>query len=363
MSTQVMSCNNEQAQRAINLCWRAELLMRQNGLNLTCPVTLVGETGTGKTTCGHEVAAQMGVRSIVKPLPLYADAGDMFAIPVPNMKDRTMQYLGDSTLPWNTDEAAVIIGDEVDRCTPEIMGPWSQFVLGRSFHGLTLSPNSYVMMTMNGASDIYTTPLSEQLRSRMCFLYLTRDAAGRQESYEAWALTKGISARARTFKKFRRDAMAKGTVMEDLAVPNDRTVDVADFVHQSAKDCPFQTGDILPLVLQGLLGVAGSIEWAAIDKLISEAPTVEDVLGNPTGAMIPENASVLYALVCVLQELGKDSTKLTPAKRSALATYGSRLRPEMAAALFRPLTKSAPVICTDATFQAWAKKYNALLMG
>lgn len=364
MSIEVLTVNPEQAKRGLALCFMAERLAKQNGLPFTVPCVLVGPTGTSKSTSIREFARSLNGGKWQywhNPLSLFSDTGD-FGIPVPDMDKNVMRFLSHGNLPFGTEEYGVVNFDELDRSPDAAVAVAAgSLMLDREWHGLKLSPNCYVCGTMNGTSDIGTTPLAEFVRTRCCTLFLSRTAAGFTDSYDEWASKHGISAVARTFRKYRADLLAPSAAFEELAVCQDRTKDMADLILQASKRVNFPVDDILLPVLSGVIGRKAATEFIAIERLIADAPTIEDILRDPRTAKLPDNPSVLYALTCHIVGAA-ENLKAEREKLLSLITYVNRLPPEFAACTYRQAVKVAGAIATIKEFQVWAQANKQLLM-
>ena len=59
-TNQVLTVNTEQASRIIALCWKAQGIARANRIPVTTGCTLVGPTGTAKSSIIRSVVEQLG---------------------------------------------------------------------------------------------------------------------------------------------------------------------------------------------------------------------------------------------------------------------------------------------------------------
>ena len=367
--TGVMTVNAEQAQRAMMLCWKAEMECKKRGIPLWFPVILVGGTSTAKTTTVRGLVASLNngleekeqFRLWLEHISYYADSGDIGGIPFP--KDGKTQFLMNENLPFDNGHKGVLLLDEMDRVRDEsIQNAMLQVVNGREIHGHKLSKSVFVVGTMNGTSDAGTLPLCEALRARTCTLFMSSRAAGVVDSYEAWAQANGISPVGLTFSRYRRELLRQNDDFEEIAIPVQRTVDMADFVLQASKSVKFKTDDILLPVIAGLVGKKAATEFLATEKLINEAPSIKAILADPDNADIPENVSVCYALACGLGDYAKSNGGTDRKVLDGLAKYICRMRPELGAMAFKRMSKEAPAVVTTPAFQNWAKSNKALLI-
>lgn len=336
----VETINPEQAQRALALLWRAGV-----------PAALIGGVGCGKTTAVREFVNKLNKGKV--PFKLwtcilsYMEASDIGGIPVPDQKSGKVKYLTPEFLPFDTDDAGVIFGDEFDRATPEVQNAFLQVLLGGEFHGHKMSPKAYCVLAMNGESDIYTTPLSRAARTRVCSLFLSRHASGCNESYAKWASNNGVNEVVQTFARFRTDLYEQDEEFTEIAQCVGRTADMAGRVLDAVKKVSFPTTDILLPCLAGLVGKKAALELMATQKLVDEGcPTLEDIVKDPTGTKVPENMSVIYTLI---RSAVRSHTAENKKEVRALATYAARIPDEWAAVLMNQLMEKSPSACAADT--------------
>ena len=371
--TSTPTINPEQAKRCLALCWKAERLAKKNNLPFNVPVVLVGATGTAKSSSIRQFATDLDGKNDKQfkywhnPLSMFIDTGD-FGVPVPDMKTKSMSFFTHGNIPFDCDDWGVVNFDEWDRSPDESVAITAATIaLDREWHGIPVSPNAYICGTMNGTSDAQTQELAEFVRTRVVTLFMSRHSAGVVDSYAKFADAHGISPVAQTFAKFRRELIEKESEFEELSVCQSRTLDMADMVWQASKAATFSTDDIIYPCVAGCIGLKAATEYLAIERLIADAPDIDEILKNPDTAQIPEEASVVYALTCHLVDaaFSLDSTpggKNKVAVTDSIATYGARLPDEYAAALFKRVSERVPRIVTRPAFQAWAATNKAILI-
>jgi hypothetical protein len=341
----------EQVQRALALCWKAKV-----------PVAIVGGVGCGKTTAMHDFVDKLnggrtkgGKYRLWTIILSYLESSDIGGIPTPD--GSKAKYLMPEFLPFDSDEHGVIFGDEFDRATPEVQNAFLQVLLGNEFHGHRLSENAFTVLAMNGASDLYTTPLSRAARTRICSLFISRFAEGAGDSYQNWAERNGIDPLTRAFAKFRPELYEKDEQFEELAQCTPRTVDMVGKVMEAARDVKFKIDDILPAVVAGIIGRKAATEYMAIQELLDKAPTPEEIIADPMGCKIPEDPSVCHAMTSGLVAHCSDRKQF-----AAAVKYAVRLQPEWAAHMLKTLSKKEPQVVTVPEFCTWKNSHAALLL-
>jgi hypothetical protein len=358
----VLTVNIEQAERIIALCWKAQTIAKKNGIPVTTGVALVGPTMTGKSSVVRKVVEKLGpeYRYWMAALATLMDSGDL-GTPVPDVKEKLMRYFTAGHWPFNIADAKGIFAfEELDRCPVELQRGAAHIMLERELHGMTLADGVFCVATMNGTSDSYTEELSEHIRTRFVSIFITRDAAGGADAYDAWAAERGLSVTRRAFNRYCGDTIPAAHEFSELAVCGNRTLDMADCILQASRVVKFKTDDVLMPAIAGCIGVGAAARYMATDKLVSEAPDPEECIANPTIAKIPVEVSTMYALALAIAGAVSDTTDRS--RLSGAAIYLSRMQPALAAVAFKTVSDKNPRIWTTKEALGWQNEHKALLL-
>lgn len=334
--------NPEQVGRALAICWQAKV-----------PVNLVGSPGVGKTT-----AVESFVSKVRKARPAFGywptilamKGAEDFGLPAP--EDGRLKYLMPPDLPLGDPKAeGVVFLDEWDRC-PDVgvQNAAMQLTLGGNFHGTKLSPDVWVVLAMNGTSDIHTSPVSEAARTRMVHLYVGTQAPGYWESWGAWATDAGVPDAVAGFVTSRADLIRKDEQFEELAAFNPRTggalLSRLEAVLEKTK---IKHDDLDLALLAGAVGKGVALEYMAYRAIHKDLPTVEDILKAPTTVAIPKESGTLYALTMMLaRALDGNGTA------AKVLTYVARWPEEPGAFAASVIRRKQPGVLTLAEFGKWA---------
>jgi hypothetical protein len=269
--------NHEQLQRCLLLLWMADI-----------PACIIGGVGCGKTMAVETMVKDVNRKNPGMDFNLWkiflglVDATEVGGIPFMDHETGKVVYSPPSTLPYNTDKAGIIFGDEYDRAPPDVQNAFNQILLGREIHGNKISKNAYVVLAMNGDSDRYTTPLSEAARNRVCTLFLSSNSSGNLECWDRWAEENNINPVIRAFAHCRSDLVEDHTTkFSELAITTPRSRDAAGRIMDAAETVQFKTADILVPCLAGVVGMGTAHELLEFKRIKEELPPIPEVIRNP----------------------------------------------------------------------------------
>lgn len=340
--------NLEQISRALVLGFVADI-----------PLTIVGEPGAGKSSIVYQVAEAPKV-----PYKMYdfnlsdKDRGDVGGIPFP-VDGKQLEFLiASGLLPFDTDEKSILFLDEIDRAPIDVANMAQRIILERTANGHKLSPNCRIVCAMNGVTDIYTNPLSDALRNRMCFLPVETHSQGALNSYLTWAETHGVSPMAMAFAKFNPKIWgdeSKAKPIPELALFSHRSFDYADRMLQVADQVNFKTADILFAVVAGLIGSVAALEFMEFRDIYTTCPTTSQVVQDPDHAPIPTDPGVRFAFTISLTNAAEGDRPTA----NAIAQYGLRWEAEDASYLYQRLLEKEPSVITTTAYATFNRRISA----
>lgn len=355
----VQFLNCEQLKRVMLLCWKA----RNFGARHPIALLVTGSVGGGKTQTVTSFVSDLNQKSNRKVnlwtwILATVDPTDIGGTQMPNADRTKMKYLVPEELPFDNDDVGVILADEADRGTEEAQNALCQVMLSGSIHGHTLSKNAFFVLTMNGVSDIFTTPLSEAVRTRSMSVFLSAHAEGFQDRWQEWAEDQNVTPEMRGFMKFRPDLMKIKEEFEELAIDHPRTRVMADQIIQAAAVADFETKDILFTCIAGLVGKATAREFIAYKEMCDKCPDPDSIIANPEKARLPDEAHVGYAIgMALISRIAKSKKK----EAQAVVKYAIRMKEELTAFILRKLADKCPAIVLTPEYQKWTKTNQKII--
>jgi len=334
-----------QLQRCLALLWKAKV-----------PAAIIGDVGSGKTTAVLDFAKRMKEKTndsfnTYLTVLSYKSPEDIGGVPYPNKETGRVEYFMPKDLPFGTDENCLIYGDEFDRAAPEVQNSFLQVLLGGEIHGSCISENAFVVLSMNGETDIYTTPLSKAAATRVCSLFVGGSKEKNSESWQVWAAENDIGLEAKVFEKMRGGSLiSQQEDFEEIAICTRRTLVYADRIYKAAESVKFKTSDILLACLSGVIGFTAAVEFMSMKEIVSECPEVGDILYDPNSCQIPNNPALNFVVLEVLNESVLEWTA-DEVKRhgDAIFTFIGRLDTEWQKMYFDRLTATCSALLSNGT--------------
>ena len=346
--------NHNQLRRALLLLQTANV-----------PACIIGGVGCGKTTAVQDFVNRVDSQMTNVDYKLWTvflglvDSTDIGGVPV-RTDDNRIVYAAPECLPFNVEDHGVILGDEYDRSAPEVQNAFNQILLGGEIHGNKISKNAFVVLTMNGTSDRYTTQLSEAARNRVCTLFLSSNAQATLPQWDEWAQKNGVNETIRAFAHFKPDLIQQHEGFEELALMTPRSRDMAGRILDAAKAANYKTDDIMLAVLAGIIGHGPATELIAFERMQDKLPDIEQMLRTPHKFETDScwaDSSLCYAVgVALGGRVAGDSDKAESA-----VTLVSFMPDEIGAWAIRNVTSACPEVMVTDTYRDFFEEMKSLI--
>jgi hypothetical protein len=345
-NNKVVFINPEQAQRALAIAWQARV-----------PINLIGSPGVGKTSAVEQFVARIrktNPKFGYWPVTLAMKSVEDFGMPAPDKNaENKLRYLFPDDTPLSDPNAeGVVFLDEWDRQPdPAVQNAAMQLTLTGNFHGHKLSDKVFVVLAMNGTSDIYTSQTSEAARTRMVHLYMGTSSPGYWESWATWATNGGaVSENVAGFVLSRTDLMKTDAEFEELAECNPRTMGWLLSKLTSTMDASkIKSDDIKFALLAGAVTRGVALDYMAYEKIRNEMPSIDEILKNPATTGVPEKSGILFAVTMgLMRKLDNNGTA------AKALVYIKRWPDEPGAFAANMIRKAKPGVVTLPEFSKWS---------
>lgn len=346
--------NHDELRRSLMLCREAKV-----------PVCIIGGVGCGKTTAVEDLVKDIRESTdhefhLWKIFLGMVDNTDIGGIPV-RTDDNEIIYAPPKFLPFGCKDSGIILGDEYDRSAPEVQNAFNQILLGGEIHGNKISPNAFVVLTMNGTSDRYTTQLSEAARNRVCTLFLSSKAASSLDQWDRWARKNGINDVIRGFARFQSNLIESHEDFDEQAIITPRSRDMAGRILDAADKVSFKTDDIMHAVLAGIIGQNAAMSLIAFEREREKLPDIDDMLKTPgkyeTHACW-EEASLCYAVgIAVSSRINEEDLE----KAENAITLVSYMPDEVGAWAVRNISDACPQVCITDKYREYFDEIKEMI--
>ncbi len=276
--------DHEKVRRILKCNWMGSLISEE----ISIPTCLIGAVGVGKTTAaktfGHKLREGFGGQfRVITFHASMIEATDLGGFP--HIVSDQVEYAMMKLLPFDSKEPALIIFDEIDRAPIDVQNACTELLHGGCIHGHQLSPNAYIVATMNGISDTHTNELSKAVINRMCNIYVTSKSANNMESWTEWAIENDIDSRIIGFAKHEPDIISENEEFEELSFYSSRSRDYLSYVLKAMDKIKEDTGDdskdIMLPIFAGLVGSSVAAKLMAYLTYFTDLPSLNEILKNP----------------------------------------------------------------------------------
>jgi hypothetical protein len=265
---------------------------------------LVGGAGLGKTTLITDIAEKLGIDCRIVSLAQY-DAGELAGWIVPD--GDAMRRVRPDWLP--SDGEGILFLDELPQAPVANQNIAAQIVNERRVGDHYLPEGWSIVAAGNRTSDrAGTNTMPTHLRDRLMFLEVEADLDDTIEYY----YSKGVDTRVCAFLRFRPEFLHKFD-RDANACPSPRSWDRTSTILGWGLDEVCQAEAIA-----GQVGRPAAADFIGYLRVFDKAPDLDEIIADPTGAPIPEDVSILYAVAAGL------STKLNKSNAKAVLQYLGR---------------------------------------
>lgn len=337
------------------------------------PIMLRGAPGVGKSTIVKAVADKLGIGFIDIRLA-EMEPVDLRGLPVPNQKDKSVEWFVTSDLPRDPESKGIILFDELTSADKSLQVASYELILDRRLGNLYKLPDGwFIVAAGNRTTDkAVATAMSSALANRLMHFELEANA----EDWVKWATQHDIHPSVTGFIRYRPmnlSLMEKQNLEQGWPSPRSwERVSTTLNVYKGLDETDEGRG-ILEHAVYGLIGNSVGCEFMAFHKINKNFGNVLKLLTDPEAdIVVPERSDEKYAFVSALSYLvwnGKseddDKKRIDGVFRVAM-----KLTDEFATMLFKsvmlgnsrvPRIKACIYAKNSPLYAAFAAKYqNAL---
>jgi hypothetical protein len=348
------------------------------------PLMVWGAPGVGKSSAAKKAAAVLRAMLAAGSLPGEATAALKAAAKKPGFEFgfidlrlpllepvdlRGLPYVKEGVAYWSrpvflpTGGYGLLFLDELVQAGPAMQSAASQLVLDRCIGEYRLPDGWMVIAAGNRASDrAAVNAMPTHIANR--FVHLQTEI--NVEAWVAWALEAKLDMRVIAYIKWKGapslhsfDPQAKV-----LAFPSPRSW---EFVSKLLGSFSNLNDPILGEMIKGAIGDGEVASFLAFCKMFDKLPNIDNIFLNPKRAEIPQELSVLWAVVTSV------SSRVTVDNIDKVVIYFNRItdesgRPEFSVAAMKEIAlrdEERPAkqkIMNTPAFITWASKHNELIV-
>ena len=306
------------------------------------PVMIWGQPGIGKSTVATSVAAVVQYHYL-DIRPLLMETVDFRGIPWRDEANRT-RWASPSCFPPENDPGNWLLNyEELPAAVPSVQAALYQLVLDNRCGEYTLPPGASQIACGNRVSD---RGVAYRMPSGLASRFIHIDMRVSVDDWCEWAAKNDIAPEVLFFVQMRPKLLNTfDPASRENAFACPRTW---EFVSNRMKDGRPREPHLEKALFRGTVGEGPATEFCAFLRMWREMPHPKAVIGDPENAIVPDNASALFALCGSLYEAAND------VNFDAIVRYAKRLRREIGAFLVGSALRKNPALQHTQAFVSWA---------
>lgn len=295
---------------------------------------LWGPPGVGKSQAIRQVAKRIEKDTCKKCYVtdvrlLLFNPIDLRGIPTAN-NDKTLAiWLKPQIFQMDESDKAVniLFLDEISAAPQSVQAAAYQITLDRIIGEHKLPDNCIVIAAGNRVTDKSVAfKMPKALANRLCHLEIESNF----ESWQRWAIEKGLSPKVVGFLSFRQDYLIENeNASDDIAFPTPRAWEMVSNVLKVHND----NVESAYSLICGLVGTGVAVEFSSWCRIFSKLPVIEDIFKGKT-VPVPSGTDILYALVSSMTSYAREHSDNIRELENSI-NYAMKLPPDFSFVLLK----------------------------
>ena len=314
----------------------------QFGIKNNLPILIKGKPGIGKSDIVESACKAANARLIISH-PVVSDPTDYKGLPFAGT-DGAAHFMpfGELRDLIEAKEKTVFFLDDLGQAPASVQAACMQLILARRINGHRVSDQVTFIAATNRKEDrAGVSGLLEPVKSRFATIV---ELEVNPDEWVKWALGNNMPVELIAFIRFRPTILDKFEATKDITnSPCPRTIAAVGKMQTAGLDSSLEFE-----VFKGAAGEAFAVEYSAFLKMYRNLPDVDQIILNPSKAIVPTEPAILYAIS------GAIAARMTEQTLSPITQYMKRLPGEIAVVTMKDaITRNQKLTQTKAFIQ-WA---------
>lgn len=308
-------------------------------LSMRRPIFMWGKSGIGKSSLVHQYATahRLELRDVRMS---QLDSIDLRGFPMPNVKERTMEWLSPNFLPTKKDKPGILFLDEMNGAMPAVMAPSYQLILdGRIGH--YIFPDTWAIIA--AGNNVGDRGVTHQMPAPLNNRFIHIDVDTDTDDWHARAMADGIDMRIRAYLRLKPGNLhVFDTTVNPRSFPTPRSWYFVDQILKLKRPAGVEFE-----LLKGTVGEGAAGEFTGFCRDIANMPDIDSILLDPTKAELPKTQSVMHAVTTALVD------KVAPAVMDRIMKYVTRLPREIQVVFVRGAQQKDRRVVSVKSYMDW----------
>jgi hypothetical protein len=313
------------------------------------PVFIWGPSGAGKSSVVNQIAVAENLK-VNDARMSQLDAIDLRGFPVPDMKNRSMEWLPADFLPRLGDPPGILFLDEFNGAMPAVASAGYQLILEHRIGAYVLPKHWSIVAAGNNIGD---RGITHQMPAPLNNRFIHIDYEIDHEDFHKRAVIDNIDFRIRAYLRLKLNALHSfDPTVNPRAFPTPRSWYFVDEILKMNRPAPAQFE-----LIKGTIGEGTAAEFNGFMRDILTMPDIDNIMLNPGKAALPTTLPVTHAVVTALVD------RVKPQVYDRIMQYVVRLPRELQAAFNICSLEKDRRITSTKSYQEWAIANQDVLMG